>query len=245
MLEKQRVLAVVPARSGSKGIPNKNMQPLQGISLIGWAGKVLAQLPWIDRRIISTDSKAYATEGKRFGLEAPFLRPSALSTDTSSGVDVVEHTLKSMEALDKQTFDIVLVIEPTSPLRTSADIEQTVRRLLSTKADSAVTVSPLPSKFHPLKVLRIDGTQLGFYTEQGRSIVNRQSLSPLYWRNGVCYALRRSCLLEQHTVLGQRCVAVVIDHPVVNVDEPWELEWARHWISSNETIWAVPIQKDE
>ena len=228
MFEDQRVLAVVPARSASKGIPNKNMQPLAGTSLIGWAGKVLAQLPWIDCRILSTDSEAYAAEGRQFGLEAPFLRPDALSTDTASGVDVVEHALKSMETLSKQVFDVILIIEPTSPLRTAADIEQTTRCLLNAKADSAVTVSPLPSKFHPLKVLQIDRTQLGFYTKQGRSIVNRQSLPPLYWRNGVCYAVRRCCLLEQHTVFGQRCVAVVIEHPVVNIDEPWELEWAQY-----------------
>lgn len=226
MLEGKRILAVVPARSGSKGLPNKNMRLLDGISLIGWAGRTLGQLQFIDRRIISTDSPEYAREGERYGLEAPFLRPAHLSTDTAGAVETMQHALTMMETLTNQSFDIVLIIEPTSPLRLPLDIEKAVRRLISSGVDCVVTVSPLSSKSHPLKVLKVTEGRLDFYLEAGRTIKDRQSLDQLYWRNGVCYALTRTCLMDQAAVFVERCVPEIVDHPVVNIDEPWELEWA-------------------
>ena len=247
MLQGQRILAVVPARSGSKGIPHKNMQRLSGLSLIGWTGRTLAQVPWIDRRIISTDSPEYAREGERYGLEAPFLRPPHLSTDTASAIDTVRHALAAVEALDGSTCDIVLVLEPSSPLRLPSDLEQTVRSLLETGADSVVTVSLLPSKYHPLKTLRVTERRLDLYLDAGRAIVGRQSLESLYWRNGVCYALTRNCLLEQQIVIARHCVAGVIPHPVVNIDEPWDLAWAefllahKHFEPAFATAHAGPL----
>jgi CMP-N-acetylneuraminic acid synthetase len=227
MIEGRSVLAVVPARSGSKGIPGKNMRPIKGLSLIGWAGRTLAAVPFVDRRILSTDAEEYADEGRRHGLDAPFLRPAAISTDQAGAVETIQHALLTMEAVDHQTYDVVLIVEPTSPLRQPADIEATVRTLLESGADSAVTVSPLPAKAHPSKVLTKDAEgRLDFFQTEGRSVVARQSLSRLFWRNGVCYALTRACLVEQSAIFGRRTVAHVIDRPLVNIDEPWELEWA-------------------
>ena len=235
MLDGRRLLAVVPARSGSQGIPDKNLRPLSGVSLIGWAGRTLAQVPWLDRRIISTDSAEYAAEGERHGLDAPFLRPAHLSTDTAGAVETLQHALASMEALAGQRFDVVLIVEPTSPLRLPGDIEATVRRLIATGADAAVTVSPLPTKFHPLKTLTVADDRLGFYLDAGRTVTNRQALEPLYWRNGVCYALTRACLMEQAAIFGRVTAAVVTEHPVVNIDEPWELEWAQRLLDQRST----------
>jgi CMP-N-acetylneuraminic acid synthetase len=226
MLDGRSILAIVPARSGSKGIPGKNMRALRGVSLIGWAGRTLAQLPFIDRRIITTDARAYADEGERYGLEAPFLRPPELSTDTAGAVETIQHALTAMETQTGRRFDVVLLVEPTSPLRRPEDVEKTARALIASGADSAVTVSPLPAKFHPLKALTMTGEGLGFYLEAARDIQSRQALEPLYWRNGVCYGLTRACVLEQGAIFGKRTVAVPIDHEVVNIDEPSELEAA-------------------
>ncbi len=226
MLDGKRILAVVPARGGSKGIPNKNMQLLAGVSLIGWAGRTLTKVPFLDRRILSTDSPEYAQEGRQYGLEVPFLRPPHLSTDTASAIEVVQHALSSLEPVSGEVFDIVLIIEPTSPLRLPSDVEQAVRVLLTTGADSVVTVSPVPAKFHPLKALKIVEEQLDFYVDTGRTITVRQHLDKLYWRNGVCYALTRACIMERGAILGGHCVPMVVDHSVVNIDEPWELDWA-------------------
>ncbi len=220
------VLAIVPARSGSKGIPHKNMHTIAGISLIGWAGRCLDKLPWLDARIISTDSAEYAGEGRKYGLDAPFLRPPELSTDAAGAVETVTHALMEAESYYKKSFEVILIIEPTSPLRRPEDIEASAALLITAKADSVVTVSPLSSKFHPLKVLSIEDNHLGFYHEKGNSVVYRQSLNTLYWRNGICYALTRDCLLAKKEIFTDQTLPLLIEREIVNIDEQIELEWA-------------------
>jgi len=226
VIDGKRVIAVVPARSGSKGIVDKNMRLLAGTSLIGWAGKTLASVAIVDVRIISTDSARYATEGERHGLSAPFLRPAGLSTDSASSVDTLRHAVSTMEQITGAPFDIVLVVEPTSPLRLPTDIERAARLLHSSGADSVVTVSPLSAKAHPHKILTVHEGRLDYFMPEGRSVVARQTLPPLFWRNGVCYALTRRCLFDLGVIIGPNSRAEVIDHPVANIDEPWELELA-------------------
>ena len=226
MLDGRSIVAIVPARSGSKGIPGKNLRELQGLSLIGWASRTLAAAPFVDRRVLTTDSEEYAAEGKRHGLDAPFLRPPHLSGDVAGAVETVQHALAAVEAIDGRFYDIVLIVEPTSPLRHASDLEAAARRLIESGADSVVTVTLLPAKFHPRKVLVDRDGGLDFLSPDGRSVVARQSLDPLYFRDGVCYALTRACLLEQKAIFGRRTLAQVTPHRTVNIDEPWELDWA-------------------
>lgn len=223
--EGRRVLAVVPARAGSKGIPDKNMLRLGGRSLIARAGEVLAALPWIDRRVISTDSPAYAAEGVAHGLDAPFLRPAELASDTAGAVETLQHALRECEAAGPP-FDVVLVIEPTSPLRQPADVEQCMRMLVETGADTVVTVSPVDPKFHPHKVFRQVGGRLEHYADAGSRVVYRQQLEPLYTRDGLCYAITRACLLEQAKILGAHTVPRITTRPVVNIDGPLDVALA-------------------
>ncbi|MGE0479636.1 MAG: hypothetical protein AB7Q17_04095 [Phycisphaerae bacterium] len=228
MLLDQRILAVVPARSGSKGIPHKNLRELDGVSLIGRAARCLAELSWIDAAVISTDSPRYAAEARRHGLAAPFLRPAELAGDESPAVDTLVHALHASEAHFGVCFDVVLIIEPTSPLRTAADVALATRRLIESRADSAVTVSRVPSRFHPQKLLTCDRERLTHYAADGSAITARQQLAPgVFWRNGLCYALTRACLVEHRAVITERSIAVLIDRPVANIDDPLDLLWAR------------------
>jgi CMP-N,N'-diacetyllegionaminic acid synthase len=226
MIEGRRVLAVVPARSGSKGVADKNVRQLRGLSLIGWAARILNQLDYIDARIISTDSPQYAEEAVRHGLDAPFLRPPELSSDTASVVDAVAHALLEMEKGAGSQFEIVLVIEPTSPLRMPEDVSRTMMRLISEGRDSALAVSPLDPKWHPRKALQLVGGRVESAIGGEVTIVGRQKLGGLYWRNGVCYAVTRDCLLNDRLIIGRNCGAEVIQHPVANIDSEWEFDWA-------------------
>jgi len=196
MIEGRRVLAVVPARAGSKGVTDKNIRHVRGLSLIGWAGRVLRQLEYLDARIISTDSDLYATEGIRHGLDMPFLRPPELSTDTATAVDTITHALHEMERRAGQPFDIILVVEPTSPLRLPDDITRTLMHVVRDRRDSAVAVSPLNPKWHPRKALRIVDGRVAPFVESDTAVTARQQLDRLFWRNGVCYAVTRECLLK-------------------------------------------------
>lgn len=227
MLDGKRILAVVPARSGSKGIPGKNLKRVNGVSLIGLTGLTLSKLTWVDAKMLSTDSAAYVEEGRRYGLEAPFLRPAELSTDEATAADVVRHALLEAERHYGGRFDIVLIVEPTSPLRRPADLERAARRLIETGADSVITVSPLSTKFHPLKVFTLEDDRLKLFLEDGARVTQRQQLGPaLYWRNGVCYALTRACVLDRRAIVTGKTVAEIIDRQVVNIDDPLDLMWA-------------------
>lgn len=215
----RRVLAVVPARSGSKGVAHKNLLKLGGRSLIAIAGDTLTELPWIDARIISTDSAEYADEAQRHGLDAPFLRPDELSTDTAGAVETMQHAVREMETRDGGRFDVVLIIEPTSPLRRAEDITAAVDLLVdNADAASVVTVTAIDPKFHPLKVFRIENDRLTYFDRGGGRVVARQQLEPLYTRNGVCYALTRACLMDDGEIIGGRTRPLVIDRPLVNID---------------------------
>jgi len=227
MKGKARVLAVVPARSGSKGIRHKNMQLVGGKSLIARAGLTLQCCPLVDRAIISTDSSAYADEGRTHGLISFSLRPAKLSTDSAGAVDTVMHAVSEAEIKLCEVFDIVLIVEPTCPLRRPEDIHGAIEMLVRTGAQSVVTVSPVDSKYHPRKILRLEGKRLRFYEPGGASVIARQSLDQFYYRNGACYALTRQCLLEKQVIFGPSTRGYVVERPLVNIDEPLDLEFAR------------------
>jgi CMP-N,N'-diacetyllegionaminic acid synthase len=231
----KRVLAVVPARSGSKGIPNKNLALLEGVSLIGRAGLVLEQASFVDARVLSTDSAEYAREGRKFGLGCWFLRPDSLSGDAAGAVETCQHALLESEDHYQTSFDVILIVEPTSPFRNAGDLDRVARLLLESGADSAVSVSPLAAKAHPRKILSLNGGRLGFFDKSGSLVKGRQELTGDYfWRNGVCYALTRECLMTKEAIFTSNTVADVISRPVVNIDDPIELLWAEFLLGEPE-----------
>jgi CMP-N-acetylneuraminic acid synthetase len=222
-----KILAVIPARGGSKGIPRKNLCQLAGVSLVGHAARVAQSLEWIDRTVLSTDDEEIAQEGRAHGLEVPFRRPAELASDSAVAHDVWKHAWLTSEEHYNDRFDISILLEPTSPLRRPEDIILTVDALLETDCAAAATVSSAPAHFTPHKCLTIDENGiLGFYHQDGRQFSIRQKIPPYYFRNGICYALKRHTLLEKGMILEENCKAVIIARPVVNIDDQHELEYA-------------------
>lgn len=219
MLGSKRILAVVPARGGSKGVPLKNLHPLLGVPLIAHVGRVVREVGVIDRAIVSTDHPDIAAEAERAGLPAPFLRPAALSGDLIGDLEVLQHALGAVEALDGVTYDVVLMLQPTSPLRRASHVVAVLDRLVREGWDAVWTVSPTELKYHPLKQLSVgEGGAMSYFDRGGAQVVARQQLRPVYHRNGVAYAFTRACLVEQHTIMGARSAAVVLDEPLVSID---------------------------
>ena len=126
----KKILAVVPARSGSKGVKDKNMKVIGGLSLIARAAKCLNELDWIDTKVLSTDSNRYANEGRKYDLQVPFLRPEFLSNDSATAVDTMIHAFQESEKVFNAEFDVLLIIEPTSPFRMASDIEGACKELI-------------------------------------------------------------------------------------------------------------------
>jgi CMP-N,N'-diacetyllegionaminic acid synthase len=229
MLNGKTILAVVPARGGSKGIPLKNLQPVHGVSLVARVGQVISELPEIDRAVVSTDHEDIARVAEAAGLAAPFRRPAELSGDRIGDIDVLTHALNATEELDGRRYDIVVMLQPTSPLRRPEQVRDCLRMLVDGGWDAVWTVSETDSKGHPLKQLTLgENAGLDYYDPAAAGIIARQQLTPVYHRNGIAYALTRECLLEQLTLKGPRTGALVIDGPHVSIDTPFDLalvEW--------------------
>jgi CMP-N,N'-diacetyllegionaminic acid synthase len=225
------ILAVIPARGGSKSIPKKNLCKVGGMSLVGRAGRLAKSMAVIDEVVLSTDDAQIAREGKNYGVSVPFLRPLALSGDYALSADVWRHAWLASELFFKRRFDISILLEPTSPLRTVEDIELTVKKLLNKEYDAAVTVSPTPAHFTPQKTLVVKEGKVGFYLKDGARYAIRQKIPQYYHRNGICYAVKRKTLIEDRRIMECNCAAVVIKRRVVNIDELFELELAEQLLT--------------
>jgi CMP-N,N'-diacetyllegionaminic acid synthase len=219
MLSGKRILVVVPARGGSKGVKLKNVHPLRGKPLIQWTGELIQQLPWVDRAVVSTDHVEIAEAAKRCGIDAPFYRPESLSGDRIGDWDVLQHALLECDKLDATTYDVVVMLQPTCPLRRPEHVTATVEKLASEDWDAVWTVSPTDLKYHPLKALTVgDDGRMDYFDPRGSGIIARQQLQPVYHRNGASYAIARRCLLEAKTIKGPRTGAVVVPGVMVSID---------------------------
>jgi len=223
----KNILAIVPARSGSKGIPEKNIAILNGIPLIGHVGIFLKELDFVDYALLSTDSAKYAQIGRSYGLNTPFLRPHSLSGDTSLSIDVWRHAWIEAEKITRKIYDICIFLEPTSPFRKPEDIYNALDLLTNIEIDSVVSVSKTQAHFTPEKTMQID--DLGFLSKYVKSEVDfsiRQKIPSYYHRNGVCYAAKRKAILDEMQIIGTKTSALIIDRTVVNIDDPIDILWA-------------------
>lgn len=189
MLHGERVLAVIPARGGSKGIPKKNITIVAGKPLIRYTTELLAELSWIDLATVSTDDSDIAEEALLAPGVEVIWRPKELAGDRIGDMPVLTHALAEAEAASGLTFDVVVMLQPTSPLRRAVDVLECVSTLLAGKWDAVWTVSETDLKYHPKKQVRLlPGGQIEFFVDSGPQITARQQLESAFHRNGVAYA---------------------------------------------------------
>lgn len=222
-MARPRILGIIPARGGSKGIPGKNIRRVDGRPLLAYTVDAARASAMLTRTIVSTDSPAIARVARRCGAEVPFLRPAALAADRSPTVDAVAHALATLERIDGQTFDYVAILEPTSPLRTADDIDRSLRLLVRSGADSVVSVCELPHHQHPSKLMRLSGAALQEVRgpASGGRVARRQELEPLYYRNGAIYACTTR-LVRAGRLFGGRCVPYLM-RPDATIDiDGWD-----------------------
>jgi CMP-N-acetylneuraminic acid synthetase len=198
------VLALVPARGGSKGVAHKNIRPLGGRSLLDYTARAADASGAIDRIVLSTDSAAIAEEGRRVGIEVPFMRPAELAQDDTPMLPVIEHAVAAL-ANDGWTPEIVVLLQPTSPLRTGAHIRDAVAALCASGADAVVTVVELPRHLSPDYVMRIDAGRLVPFLVDGARVTRRQDARPAFVRDGTVYAFWRRTLEQHHSIYGVDC----------------------------------------
>jgi CMP-N,N'-diacetyllegionaminic acid synthase len=220
MYKEQKILVVVPARGGSKGIKLKNLVQINGASLIEHVARVIKQVPEIDLSIVSTDHPDIAAEAVKFGIEAPFLRPEGISGDFIADWDVLSHALLSIEKLSGKNFDVIVMLQPTSPLRTHSEVFKAIKLLIDGGYDAVWSLSKTDLKYHPLKQLTLNHQNgvLNYFDPLGSSIIARQQLTDTYYRNGVVYAVTRSCLLDQKTIKGNNSAGFISEGLQISID---------------------------
>jgi CMP-N,N'-diacetyllegionaminic acid synthase len=206
-----KVLGVVTARGGSKGLPGKNLKLLAGKPLIAHTIAAATASHAFDRLILSTDDEAIAEAGRALGCEVPFLRPAALAQDDTPHLPVIQHAVRWLADHDGYHPDAVMILQPTSPLRTAGDIRASIDLLAASAADSVLSVSELPAHAHPLRALRVDdsGAAVLFVTGEGvRHRINRRQDLPAAWvMNGAIYICRTRVLFaDPPSLYGDRVV---------------------------------------
>lgn len=214
MIGGKRVLALVPARSGSKGLPMKNIRLLQGRPLLAWPIDAARNTHYIDRVVVSTDSEEYAKLAHAAGADVPFLRPDELSVDTAPSIAFILHALDTLEASGDK-YDYVVLLEPTSPLTEASDIEAALETLAAhlAVADAIVSVAELVST-HPAFAVSLDETGLmhPYASQSFGQLPRRQDIKPLYSLDGSLYISTTEALRSKKGFCHERTLSHVMPH---------------------------------
>ena len=222
-LSRLKVLALINARGNSKGIPRKNIKPLLGKPLIAYSIEAAQASKLIDKVIVSTDDTEIAEISRKFGAEVPFLRPEHLATDDAPQLKATEYAIGWLREHWSMRPEILILLQPTAPLRTTTDIDQALKLLIETRADSVVSFTTEAAK-HPYYMYTMEDGRPRPFVDLGNSGLQRQSFPKVFVRNGAIYALRASVVTDYGNVYGSDCRAYMMPpERSINIDN--EFDW--------------------
>jgi CMP-N-acetylneuraminic acid synthetase len=219
-----RVLGIVTARGGSKGIPGKNIALLLGKPLLAYTAEAAAASKRLTRTVLSTDDEEIARVGREWRLEVPFLRPADLARDDTPTIEVLQDVLQRFEACG-DSYDAVMTLQPTNPLRRPEDIDGSIELMERTRADSVISFFNVGEK-HParMKFISADGRVIDPPFAERYEGQRRQELPEMYLREGSIYLTRRDVLMKRNSLKGNDCRAWIIpDDRACNIDTPFDL----------------------
>lgn len=220
-----KILAIIPARGGSKGVPGKNIKMLGGKPLIAYTIQAAQKAKLLTEIILSTDSDKIIRVAKAYGLEVPFKRPASLATDESPTILTVLHALDYFSE-NGIYFDAVCILQVTNPFRTSEFIDKAIEKFKNSKADSLISVLKVPHEFNPHWVFEANTSgNLKISTGESEIISRRQELPTAYYRDGSIYITKTEVLLNQKSLYGKSIAYMEADEKRhINIDtvEDWE-----------------------
>jgi CMP-N-acetylneuraminic acid synthetase len=220
-----KILGVITARGGSKGIPGKNIKPLLGKPLIAYTIEGASASGAFDRIILSTDDAEIARVAREYGCEAPFMRPAELADDKAGHLGVVQHAVTELQKLDGYKPDYVMILQPTSPLRQPFHIKEAAELIIESGADSVLSVAEIPENFSPHKAMVVDaagGLQLFNGNPVRKRVARRQDLLKCFWSVGAIYLFKTELLFNpEPSFYGEKVMPYIMESKyLVDINNP-------------------------
>lgn len=226
------MLAIIPARSGSKGVPKKNIKELAGAPLISYTIKAAKKSEFITRVIVSTDSEEIADVARKYGAEVPFLRPAELATDDAKAIDVYLYTIERLNLENDEQINEFLVLLPTSPLRNYMDIDQAIKIFKKKNADSVISVTE--TEYPPQWIKRISEKGILEDYIQGLNNLNRQEYEKTYIPNGAIYIFKYNVLKKEYNYYTDKTYPYIMPNiRSIDIDTPLDFMIAEYLIKNN------------
>lgn len=226
----EEILAIIPARGDSKSIPNKNMRLLKGKPLIDYTIESSKNSIFITRIILSSDDKQIINYCRSRGIEVPFIRPKRLARDDTPMLEVIVHALNFLTEKENYMPEYIVLLQPTSPLRTSQHIDESLKTLLDSDADSIVSVVEAPHNYNPYSVMEFDGKYLKHFLDFQESNNLRQKKPKFYARNGpAILAFTYDCLVNKKSMYGDKILPYFMKREEsIDIDEEFDLKIAEY-----------------
>lgn len=230
-----RILYIITARGGSKGVPNKNIIELGGLPLLAYKAIAVKKSDYLDRIILSTDSQEIAETAKRFNIEVPFIRPSELATDTASSIDVVCHAMDWVENNDPVKYDAICLLEPSSPFLSYEDVNHVMELFIEKDANAVLGVKEM--EVNSLFISEIeDDLAMVKQFEKIKTLrsFNRQDMKRQYTMNGAIYIAKWDFFKKQKSFHSEKTYAYVMpSERSIEIDEMIDLYFARFLVENN------------
>ena len=229
-----KILGLIPARGGSKGIPGKNIKALGGKALLQYTFEAAKNSKLLSKVILSSDDQNIIEVAEKIGMEVPFLRPQELAQDDTSSLAVIQHALQYFAQKGKK-YDAVCLLQPTTPFRRKKLIDEAIKKFSSGNFDSLVSVREVPAEFNPHWVFEEKEGQLRIATEEKEIITRRQELPKAYHRDGAIYLTKTEVILEQNSLYGKKIGFIeTTGDPYGNIDTPEDWIKAELLVESGE-----------
>lgn len=219
-----KVLGLIPARGGSKGVPRKNIRLLQGKPLLAYTAESALQAKTLTRVILSTEDEEIAETGRNYGLDVPFMRPLELAQDSTPSLAVVRHALLTLKE-QGENFEAVCLLQPTNPLRRAKDIDDCIELFIRARADSVISVLPVPHEYNPKWVFwQDDDGKMSLSTGDSEIIPRRQDLPRAFHRDGTVYVTRSEIIINRQSLYGDNVQGFEMS-PEFSVNIDTEEDW--------------------
>jgi CMP-N-acetylneuraminic acid synthetase len=220
-----KILAIIPARGGSKGVPGKNIKLLNGKPLLAYTSEIALQSKYLTEVIVSSDDEQILDVAKSLGIKVPFIRPTELAQDNTPTIDAIIHALEWYEN-QNIFFDAVCLLQVTSPFRTVEFLDKAIEEFIEKDSDSLVSVQRVPHEYNPHWTFEVNEKgNLKIATGENEIVTRRQELPVAYHRDGSIYITKTKVLLKEHSLYG-KSTAFIESEPefYVNIDtiEDWE-----------------------